>query len=156
MSSNFQWRPTPHVKKSNCAVYASGTRAGRPCGLRVYMYAGTLETRAQMSISRRLTVPLSLSRRQSHLSQRIPHVPLHAPGAHHRRLVHIQLPRRPRYALSLTNVRSCFALLQRRRSLSQGLTSRRGLFPSSISSSDCFPKSLMAKIIGTQDSSSFA
>ena len=104
-----------------------------------------------MSISRRPTVPLSLSHRQSHFNQHIPYVSSHAPGAHHRRLVHIQLPRNPRYALSLTNVRS---FLPSRRSPSRRRTSRRGLFPSSTSLSDCLPKSLMAKIIGTQHSSS--
>ena len=40
------------------------------------------------------------------LSQCIHYVPPHAPIIHHRRLVHMQLPQRPRYALNPANARS--------------------------------------------------
>ena len=101
-----------------------------------------------MSISQ----PPTLCHQQSrHLSQHIPHVPPRALVVHHRGLIHLLLPRRPRYALSPTNVLSCSPLLERRRKPSQRHINRRGLSLSSTSSSDCFPKFLTAKKIGTND-----
>ena len=100
---------------------------------RVYIYNAMLETRAQMSISRRPTLP--------QLDDLSPHVSLHTPFAPHR-LVRLPLWRR---------LRSCYPLWPRRRSPSQRCTSKRGLSLSSASSSDCLLKFLTAKRISSKD-----